>query len=619
MIRQILRGALMVLGLLPGAYSMQACTGCTPLTDLGPGLYLGSYEGGLYSAGLNLPPPAHQVAADGASASVVPRDASGAPDPTGRIAFVSISMSNCNQEFSAFERRADLDEHRAASLTVFNGAESNQAMDVISNPNAGYWNNLAARLLADGISPAQVQVVWIKVADLGPASTVFPDHANDLKANTTAVLQILKSKYPNLAIAYLSSRVYGGNSPDPLRSEPLSYETGFAVKWLIEAQIAGAPALNHDPLSGPVVAPVVIWGPYLWANGTTPRLDGLVWLPADFEGDGVHPSPSGEQKVAALLEELFHGNASHVQWFGKPTGARLVSLDAIADARVDGNQVNINYGSSATLNLSGPLQRSFIKFDLTGIQGTISAAKLSLMAPATSGNTPGTQLQGVSDTSWQEGLVTFTNAPAIDGQVHGQLPKISRGAAVSFDVLADVLASPGGLLSFALLDASGQASQKRYLSREGGGAPRLVLTLEPPCDEPGIPYCRSLENSSGQYAELSLSGTASITSNNLVLQAYGLPSSVPALTFYGFASAQVPFGEGLLCVSSPLARLNPASQSTSSGVFTRAFNWNAPPLSAGPFGVTAGDTVYFQCWYRDVTGGPAGFNLSDGTQVLLCP
>ena len=65
---------------------------------------------------------------------------------------------------------------------------------------------------------------------------------------------------------------------------------------LSQDQIKVAEELNYDAARGPVKAPLLLWGPYLWGAGTTPRKsDGLVWLREDLSNDGTHPSDSGRE------------------------------------------------------------------------------------------------------------------------------------------------------------------------------------------------------------------------------------------------------------------------------------------------------------------------------------
>jgi hypothetical protein len=74
------------------------------------------------------------------------------------------------------------------------------------------------------------------------------------------------------------------------------------VRGLIRDQIEGQPALNSDPAQGEVKAPVLLWGPYLWADGVRGRnQDDLVWNRDDLAGDGTHPGASGREKVAERL------------------------------------------------------------------------------------------------------------------------------------------------------------------------------------------------------------------------------------------------------------------------------------------------------------------------------
>jgi hypothetical protein len=90
------------------------------------------------------------------------------------------------------------------------------------------------------------------------------------------------------------------------------------VRWVIRDQINGKPELNCDPARGEVKSPLVLWGPYLWADGVRPRkADGLVWTKQDLSPrDGTHPAiPEGAKKVAKLLLNFFKTDPYAKRWF----------------------------------------------------------------------------------------------------------------------------------------------------------------------------------------------------------------------------------------------------------------------------------------------------------------
>lgn len=298
----------------PAAVSPSS-TGLIPLTEMGARDRYKGQDGGLYGSGRNDPPEAHRAAAMNQAAGIVPRNASGQPAADGVIALVSISMSNATQEFSFFKRMADADPEKSPRLSIVDCAQGGQAMAQWVDPVARAWVEADRRLAAAGIDPRQVQAAWVKLANVRPSGDLDL-HGKKLQADTTAVLQNARVRFPNLRIAYLGSRIYGGYAMGPLNPEPYAYEGAFPVRWLIQDQIRGAPELNYDAGRGAAKSPLLLWGPYLWADGLKPRkADGLVWERADFAADGVHPTQSGRRKVAEQLLKFFKNDPTARSWF----------------------------------------------------------------------------------------------------------------------------------------------------------------------------------------------------------------------------------------------------------------------------------------------------------------
>jgi hypothetical protein len=296
----------------------RSSTGLVPLTDLRTGTYKGK-EGGLYPGGHNDRPATHEEAGLRLARSIQPVDEGGRPAPTGKIGFVSIGMSNTTQEFSTFKAMADTDPTKNPRVVIVDGAQGAMTANVVSRPGSPmgtrFWETVDQRLRTAGVSLDQVQVVWIKEADPAPTGTKL-EHVVTLESELQKIVQLLKQRFPNLTLCYLSSRIYGGYASTGLNPEPFAYEEGFAVKWLIEKQINGERDLNFDPARGAIKAPWLAWGPYLWADGQTPRSDGLTYDRADLRpDDGTHPSIRGRQKVAMQLLDFLKHDATARIWF----------------------------------------------------------------------------------------------------------------------------------------------------------------------------------------------------------------------------------------------------------------------------------------------------------------
>ncbi len=291
------------------------CVGLIPINDLGTSSYLG-FQGGLYPAGSNVRPSAHNTAGVEIANQIMPLNGSGTVDTTfGKIVLLSIGMSNAMQEFTYFQLAVDTLSNRNPALTVINGAQGGKDIDKILDTNDVFWDVLDDTLNARGVTEAQVQVIWFKEAEAHPlVSPAFPAYPDDLKERFKEAMILLRSRFPNAKLCYLPSRIYGHYGTTPLNLEPFAYYQGWAVKWLIQDQIQGDPDLAYggaDPGS-----PWLSWGIYQWADGTNPRSDGLTWVcPDDYDPDGNHPSTIGRQKVAGLLMDFFTTDETTTPWF----------------------------------------------------------------------------------------------------------------------------------------------------------------------------------------------------------------------------------------------------------------------------------------------------------------
>jgi hypothetical protein len=285
-----------------------------PLTEFGSDKYQG-YEGGLYPNGENTRPAAHEKVGLEIAKSIRPLSSDGKPAADGKIVLLSVGMSNTSQASEGFARLLRGDANKNPALVFVNGAQGGMTARAIQNPDdrdSGnrYWTDSDNRLKQAGVTPLQVQAVWIKQADAGPTSG-FPKYAQTLQAELRTIVQVIARRYPNCKLCYLSSRTFGGYAKTPLNPEPYAYESAFSVKWLIEEQLKGDKDLNYDPAKGLVKAPWLSWGPYIWANGEKKRADGFNWLETDSTAsDGTHESPSGQEKVGRELLKFFTADSS---------------------------------------------------------------------------------------------------------------------------------------------------------------------------------------------------------------------------------------------------------------------------------------------------------------------
>jgi hypothetical protein len=289
------------------------------LPDLGTGTYLGA-QGGLYLNGSNVMPASHD--ADGVSfaQSIQPLDANGNPDPNGKYAILSIGMSVTFDTFLQFIQDVAADPSVNKSLVLAQGAQPRLgAADWTDVTGPAWVDTLNYFLPQAGVTPQQVVAAWVESVDANPHGT-FPSDMVTLQAEYESTAQVLHTLFPNLKLAFYSGREYAAYEnglQHPGDKEPYAYESNFAVRGMIQDQLNGVAAMNYNPANGPVMAPWVAWGPYLWTDGLLARSDGQFWPCHDFKSDGQHPSTAagGTERNANMLLNFMKTDDATSPWF----------------------------------------------------------------------------------------------------------------------------------------------------------------------------------------------------------------------------------------------------------------------------------------------------------------
>jgi len=394
--------------LLLATGSARGQAGFTPISEMHSQTYLG-FSGGLYENGTNGPPSDHAAAGEARSALVQPLDTSGNPTAAGKIVLLSIGMSNTTQEFCAGGGLPPCDSWTFVGQALTDGAVNHSTLLLVNGARGGQsaatWDSATdpnydrvrdTDLANAGATERQVQAAWVKVANPGP--TISLPNANSdaytLETQMGNIVRAMKTRYANLRLVYFSSRIYAGYATTTLNPEPYAYESGFAVKWIVQAQIdqmrnAGTVVDSRaGDLNYSTGAPWIAWGPYFWANGATPRSDGLNWVQADLQSDGTHPSQSGQRKVGTQLLFFFKTAPTTRGWFlaGCAGSSTCGAFYTVTPCRVlDTRSPSGPYGGPA---LVAGASRTFVLAGQCGIPTTATAvsSNLTVTQPTAAGD-----------------------------------------------------------------------------------------------------------------------------------------------------------------------------------------------------------------------------------------
>ncbi|XEC95970.1 DNRLRE domain-containing protein [Paenibacillus tarimensis] len=175
-------------------------------------------------------------------------------------------------------------------------------------------------------------------------------------------------------------------------------------------------------------------------------------------------------------------NTASEATFSQPT--EFVAAD---DAFVrSGAYANTNYGTDANLTVKASggdfAREAYLKFDLSGYSGSVTAAKVRIYAKAVGANIGDTEASYVADDSWSEGSITWNTKPG-SGTVLATWPKPAAGTYVEFDVTGQLnteLSNSGDQkLSIRIRNLTSGDAVEYSSGEDATGANRPVLIVTP--------------------------------------------------------------------------------------------------------------------------------------------
>lgn len=187
---------------------------------------------------------------------------------------------------------------------------------------------------------------------------------------------------------------------------------------------------------------------------------------------GASPRRSGRLAATVTVAALALAPALMSQTATSAT-TTATKFTAAADAYVDKGHPGANYGGKTALRTdSSPGQRTFLRFNVSGLVDPVVRATLRLYAEAA--DTTGFDVRSAGG-GWKESTVSWNTAPSM-GLVVGSSGGMASGSWSSVDVTG--LVTGNGAVNLAVTSSSSNSTS--YSSREGTRPPQLVVETEPP-------------------------------------------------------------------------------------------------------------------------------------------
>jgi hypothetical protein len=153
-----------------------------------------------------------------------------------------------------------------------------------------------------------------------------------------------------------------------------------------------------------------------------------------------------------------------------------MTFPVVADTRAESATPTANFGTALLVGTdASPSVETYLKFDVSGLTGTIQSARLRLFA--TNGSADGPAVAGAGS-AWTETTLNWSNKPAATGAAVDDRVGVGKNVWIEWNVTP--LVTGNGTVSFVLSQPGTDGAD--FHSREAAAPdlrPQLVVTTTP--------------------------------------------------------------------------------------------------------------------------------------------
>ncbi|MCG8607958.1 Ig-like domain-containing protein, partial [bacterium] len=194
------------------------------------------------------------------------------------------------------------------------------------------------------------------------------------------------------------------------------------------------------------------------------------------------PDPTfvGEDSFAYTVNDNLGATSNAATVFitvSEDTSMTMFAFQPIEDGQVKLTQSSKNYGDKKTAKVDEGEFNTYLKFNVTGVSGTVQSVKLRLFV--TNPSSDGGSVYSVSNsfsgtaTPWVEETLSASNAPEISGLPVGEIGVAPLDEFV--EVTLAPIVSGEGIYSFGL--SKNTSDRVEYQTKEGAQPPELIVEI----------------------------------------------------------------------------------------------------------------------------------------------